>query len=138
MVLFCHKTVALRTKMYYCCADLKVSTALMNYNQFQFYLNRQMALTEQVANCKFVSVDECVLHWRRVVLWFNERRHIISIHRRTSDVDVDGCNTVSNYAAAVRHVSCIYCGECGRVYSCASTLCVCVLLSLCKCLWASV
>lgn len=71
-------------------------------------------------------------------LWPSERRHIISNHRQASDVDVYGCNTVSDYAAAVRHVSCIYCGECGRVSLCVSTLCICVLLSLFKCLWVSV
>lgn len=34
------------------------------------------------------------------------RRHIISVHRQTSDVGVCGGNAVSDYAAAARHVSC--------------------------------
>ena len=48
--------------------------------------------------------------------------HIISIHRRSSDVD--GCTTVSDYSAAVRHVSCIYCGECGRTSLCEYIMCL--------------
>lgn len=92
-----------------------------------------MNKTEPVTDCEFLSVDECVflIHSKLRII---EGRHIISIHRRTSDVDASGCNTVSDYAAAVRHVSCIDCSECSRVSSCAGTLCVCALLPL----WVSV
>lgn len=100
----------------------------MNYNQFN-----STKIAKWTKQNKWLTANSLALmnvSHTGVVLWINEGQHIISIHRHSSDVGVDGCNTVSDYAAAVRHVSCIYCGECGRVSLCASTLCVCVLLSL--------
>lgn len=67
-------------------------------------------------------------------LRINEGRHIISTHRHTSDVDASGRNAVSDYAAAVRHVSRIDCGErWPRVFMCWYAVCLCASASVVEC-----